>query len=143
MADSTLKNASNEQLLDELYVRLSAGVPVMAGNRVVGPNRASREDGESVLDPTDLDAAAEKMPDVSEDADGPTRPDQAADQRVVRTKSTADRVYVIDETKKTRQWVTNPQVLESLGFTMADVTEITDDEMLNYQQGQALYRVVA
>lgn len=63
------------------------------------------------------------------------------DKRVVRTKSSGDRVYLIDETKKTRQWVTNPKILESLGFTLNDVVEIEDNEALNYQTGPALYRV--
>lgn len=63
------------------------------------------------------------------------------DKRVVRTKSSGDRVYFIDEIKKTRQWVTNPEVLESLGFEISDVTEVEDSELLRYQMGSALYKV--
>lgn len=62
-------------------------------------------------------------------------------QRVVRTKTSGDRVYLIDEVKKTRQWLTNPDVLEKAGFTAADVVEITDEEALKYQTGPAIYRV--
>lgn len=64
-------------------------------------------------------------------------------KRVVRTKSTGDRVYFIDEVKKTRQWVTNPDILKSLGFEMGDVVEVDDNELLKYQMGSALYRVDA
>lgn len=63
------------------------------------------------------------------------------DKRVVRTKASGDRVYFIDEVKKTRQWVTNPEILKSLGFEMSDVTEVNDAELLKYQMGSALYRV--
>lgn len=62
-------------------------------------------------------------------------------QRVIRTKSTADRVYLLKEDGMIRQWVTNTSVLESLGYTLADVVEIPDEEMLKYQQAQAIYRV--
>src|SRR5207253_5708174 len=36
-------------------------------------------------------------------------------KRVVRTKSSGDRVYYLDDDKMTRQWVTNPDVLKGLG----------------------------
>lgn len=62
-------------------------------------------------------------------------------KRVARTKSTGDRVYMLDEAKKTRQWVTNPDVLAKLGFVMGDVVDIEDPELLRYQMGPALYRV--
>lgn len=62
-------------------------------------------------------------------------------KRVVRTKSSGDRVYLIDEVKKTRQWVTNPEVLKSLGFEIGDVNEVDETEFLKYQMGSALYRV--
>lgn len=62
-------------------------------------------------------------------------------KRVVRTKTSGDRVYLLDETKGTRQWVTNPEVLKSLGFEIEDVTEVDDNELLKFQMGPALYRV--
>ena len=62
-------------------------------------------------------------------------------KRVVRTKSSGDRVYLLDEVKKTRSWITNPQVLDGLGFTMEDVTEVDDSTMLSYQMSAALYRL--
>jgi hypothetical protein len=62
-------------------------------------------------------------------------------KKVVRTKSSGDRVYYIDEEKKTRQWVTNPDVLTKLGFDMDDVTEVDDSELLSYSMAAALYRV--
>lgn len=63
------------------------------------------------------------------------------DKRVVRTKSSGNIVYLLDEIKKTRQWVTSPKILEQLGFQMADVKEVEDNEMLKYQMSSALYRV--
>lgn len=62
-------------------------------------------------------------------------------KRVVRTKSSGDRVYCLDEEKKTRQWITNPEVLKGLGFEIEDVVEVEDTELLRYNMGPALYRV--
>lgn len=62
-------------------------------------------------------------------------------KQVVRTKTSGDRVYLLDETGGTRQWVTNPEVLKSLGFESSDVAEVEDNELLKYQMGPALYRV--
>lgn len=61
-------------------------------------------------------------------------------KRAVRTKAQGDRVYLIDETKKTRQWVTTPEVLKSYGFEMNDVVEVEDAELIKYQMSSALYR---
>lgn len=62
-------------------------------------------------------------------------------KRVVRTKSSGDRVYLIDEVKKTRQWVQGPDVLAQLGFDMSDVTEVEDTDLMKYQMGAVLYKV--
>lgn len=62
-------------------------------------------------------------------------------QRVVRTNTSGDRVYLLDDNKKTRAWITKPEVLDGLGFSAADVEEVTDDEMFKYQMGPALYEV--
>lgn len=62
-------------------------------------------------------------------------------KRVVRTKSSGDRVYLLDEEKKTRQWVTSADNLDKLGFVMEDVVEVGDAELLGYQMGSAIYRV--
>lgn len=62
-------------------------------------------------------------------------------KRVVRTKASGDRVYFLDDVKKTRQWIANPDVLTQLGFEMSDVVEIDDTEMIKFQMGPALYRV--
>ena len=74
---------------------------------------------------------------------GETRParDLPKDKRVVRTKQTGDRVYLLDENKKTRQWVYSPEVLQSIGFEMSDVIEIDDLELSRYSMGAALYKV--
>ena len=61
-------------------------------------------------------------------------------KRIVRTKTSGDRVYLIDEVAKNRQWVTSPDILDELGFTLSDVTETTDEELLKYTQLPALYK---
>lgn len=60
-------------------------------------------------------------------------------KRVVRTDSTGDRVYLLVEETMTRHWITNPEVLDSLGFEINDVIKITDDEMIRYQVGTPKY----
>lgn len=62
-------------------------------------------------------------------------------QRVIRTKTSGDRVYLLDDNKKTRQWVTKPEILEALGFQMTDVKDVDDSELLKYQMGPALYKM--
>lgn len=73
----------------------------------------------------------------------PDTPDRKLPEgkRAARTKASGDRVYMLDEAKKTRHWVTNPEVLKSLGFELKDVVEVEDVEMLKYQLGSAIYRV--
>lgn len=60
--------------------------------------------------------------------------------RAVRTKTSGDRVYLLTEDKKTRQWITNPEVLASYGFEAADVVDIEDNELLAYNMAPALYK---
>jgi hypothetical protein len=62
-------------------------------------------------------------------------------KRAVRTKSSGDRVYILDDNKKVRQWATNPEIVKDQGFEMGDVVEVEDNELLNYQMGPALYRI--
>lgn len=62
-------------------------------------------------------------------------------KRAVRTKSSGDRVYLLDEVKKTRQWVTTGENLTALGFEMEDVIEVDDKELLGYNMAAAIYRV--
>ncbi len=64
------------------------------------------------------------------------------DKRVVRTKTQGDKVFYLDEIKKTRQWVTTPEILASLGFEIGDVAEIDDTELSKYQMASAIYRPV-
>lgn len=63
------------------------------------------------------------------------------DKRVIRTKSTGDRVYLIDETAKTKAWVTSAEILEKLGFTMADVEEVDDSALVGYAMTASVYKV--
>lgn len=82
------------------------------------------------------------LPEVSEGSEEQQEKRKLPDgKRVVRTKSSGDRVYYLDEDAKTRQWITNPEVLKGLGFDMSDVTEVEDTELLGYQMAAALYRV--
>lgn len=80
-------------------------------------------------------------PEVEPDEDFEDEVLAPANARIVRTKSSGDRVYYLDEDKKTRQWVTNPQVVDDLGFRMEDVQEVDDEELLKYQMAAALYKV--
>ena len=77
-----------------------------------------------ILEPVNEETTARELP---------------ADKRVVRVND--DRVYYLDETEKKRFWVTNPTVLESLGFELGDVQQITEEELSVYQQGPAKYKV--
>ncbi len=61
-------------------------------------------------------------------------------KRVVRTKQGGDKVYLIDEVPKTRQWITKPEILDALGFIMDDVVEIEESELFRYNQGTAIYK---
>ena len=61
-------------------------------------------------------------------------------KRVVRTKSSGDSVYYIDEEKMTRQWVTNGDILTALGFLMEDVEEVDDAALLKYSMAAAIYK---
>lgn len=99
----------------------------------------NREEAHSLVDRIfDLQAVPEGS--KAEEAEQPKRV-LPEGKRVVRTKSSGDRVYLLDDVKKTRQWVTNPDILTNLGFVMDDVTEVDDTELLKYQMAAALYRV--
>jgi hypothetical protein len=63
------------------------------------------------------------------------------DKRVVRTRSQGDRVYLLDEVKKTRQYVATPELVDSQGFTMNDVVEVDDAELIKYQMAAAIYKL--
>lgn len=63
------------------------------------------------------------------------------DKRVIRTKSTGDRVYLIDETAKTKAWVTTEDILTKLGFTQADVQEVDDSALVGYAMTASIYKV--
>lgn len=97
----------------------------------VGYRFAVTRGGNSLVSPTVDSAPTEHVKKVLPEG-----------KRVVRTKSSGDRVYYIDEEKKTRQWITNPDVLTSLGFGMEDVTDVEDAELLKYQMAAALYKAV-
>ena len=110
----------------------------------------NREEAHKLVDLLfDHAAAVEEPADAGEDSEAVegvgVRPAttrlKPAGKRVVRPGG--DRVYLLDEEKKTRQWVTNPEVLEGLGFDMSDVVEIDEAELFQYQMGPALYRVEA
>ncbi len=84
---------------------------------------------------------AEAKPSNEEAVPEPPKHETPAGKRAVRTKSSGDRVYILDEEAKTRRWVTNPEVLKSVGFEIGDVVDIDDSELLSYQMAPALYRV--
>lgn len=102
----------------------------------------TREEAHKLID--ELFDMAGREPVVNQENFAPEEPKRVLPEgkKVVRTKSTGDRVYLLDETKKVRQWITNPEVLKSTGFEISDVTEIDDTEMLKYQMGSPMYRPV-
>lgn len=63
-------------------------------------------------------------------------------KRVVRTKGQGDKVFLLDEVAKTRQWMTKPEVLDSLGFKMEDVVEIDDNELMKYPMTSPIFKPV-
>ena len=80
--------------------------------------------------------------DIAEPAEVPVEePTKPEGKRVVRASTTGDRVYYIDEDKKTRSWVTNPEVLRKLGFGLEDVAEVTEEELLRYNMAPAIYKI--
>lgn len=89
--------------------------------------------------------AAPQVPAGVEVVEAKPTVEKPKDSRVVRTKSSGDRVYLLsikEDGKKTRQWVYNPEVLESLGFNMGDVVEIEDSELLTHSMGAPILKPV-
>jgi hypothetical protein len=155
--NTPLSEASNAALLTELAARLGFYL------RVEGPTPGdvptpSLEQEEALGQAAAKAKAAHdtmienigQASDTSVGQPAPTEQEDTSDSvqvsnhlRVVRTPSTADRVYLLNDEAKTRQWVTNPEVLASLGFTLADVVEMDDNQLLEYQQGKPLYNAGA
>jgi len=81
-------------------------------------------------------------PDVVLEADIVEEPKRELPEgkRVVRTKTHGDKVFYLDEVKKTRQWVVTPEVLQSLKFEATDVEEVLDGELLKYQMASPISR---
>jgi len=52
----------------------------------------------------------------------------------VRSPSSADRVYLVREGKKS--WIKNPETLFKLGFNFHNVKNITNEEMDSYELGE-------
>lgn len=75
---------------------------------------------------------------ATELAEKPARTDG---KRAIRTKSTGDRVYVVDDNAKTKAWVTSPEILSKLGFEMADVQDVEDSSLLGYTMQPSVYKV--
>lgn len=83
---------------------------------------------------------SEVLASVDEKPEEPKR-ETPKDKRVIRTKSTGDRVYVIDEVAKTKAWVTSPEILTKLGFELSDVEDVEDKDLLGYAMTASVYRV--
>lgn len=115
--------------------------PSRLGNALVGPSVDKSNPSSGLLFANDQEdtSDADDGHASEEEHNAVAQPDHDANHRIVRTKTTADRVYLLDVEKKSRQWMTNPAVVESYGFSMADVVEIDDDELLRYEQGQAIF----
>lgn len=96
-----------------------------------------------------LPAQADSAPVINAAAPLPEAPVRKTPEgkRVIRTKSTGDRVYLLDDIAKTKAWVTatppktGPDTLADLGFTMGDVVEIDDKDLLGYEMRPSIYKV--
>lgn len=96
----------------------------------------TREEAHQLVDQLFDGVSAEPQTEVPE-----VPRDLPKDKRVVRTKSTGDRVYLVDETAKTKAWVTSPEVLAKLGFEMGDVQDVEDKDLIGYAMTASLFKV--
>lgn len=87
-----------------------------------------------------IDALVDGDVDPTPEPEEPKR-ELPKDKRVIRTKSTGDRVYLIDEVAKTKAWVTSPEILTKLGFELSDVQDVEDSTLLGYAMTASVYRV--
>lgn len=62
-------------------------------------------------------------------------------KRAVRTKTSGDRVFLIDDNAKTKAWITSQEILNKLGFEIEDVQDLPDEELISYQQVPSIYRI--
>lgn len=91
--------------------------------------------------------AAGVSPTDSPDTAIVDKPERTDGKRAVRTKSTGDRVYLIDDNAKTKAWVAGtqakpgPELLKELGFEMTDVVEVEDSTLLGYTMQPSIYQV--
>lgn len=69
------------------------------------------------------------------------RPPRTDGKRAVRTKSTGDRVYLVDDNAKTKAWITSPEILAKLDFEMGDVVDLDDKDLVDYQMSPSIYKV--
>lgn len=79
--------------------------------------------------------------DVSPEPTAAVEDKRTDGKRAVRTKSTGDRVYLIDDNAKTKVWITSPEIMSKLGFEMADVEDSEDSELVNYAMKPSIYRI--
>lgn len=94
-----------------------------------------------MLDETVTQWAAGVSPTDSPDAAVADKPERTDGKRAVRTKSTGDRVYLIDDNAKTKAWITSPEIMSKLGFEMNDVQDLEDSMLVSYQMSPSIYRV--
>lgn len=59
--------------------------------------------------------------------------------KIVRSKSTGDRVFLIFREKK--YWIPDIETLEKIGFNLGDVEEVSDEEIKKYSEGYAFFSV--
>lgn len=86
-------------------------------------------------------AAKQGKPELIGEATIELKPPRTDGKRAVRTKSTGDRVYLIDDNAKTKAWITSPEILAKLGFEMNDVVDLDDKELVSYAMAPSIYRV--
>lgn len=59
-----------------------------------------------------------------------------SDKRVVRTKQTGDKVYVVEN--NTARWVKNPETLYELGFDFGSVENIEQEEFFSFDRDEPI-----
>lgn len=102
----------------------------------------TREEAHKLIDGLfDLSDSANTSIGPIQDTGEEPKPERTDGKRAVRTKSTGDRVYLIDDNAKTKAWITSPDILEKLGFNLEDVEDLDDSELISYQMIPSIYRI--
>ena len=81
------------------------------------------------------------LPVVEEATAVPLQPVSAPKQKeakdlLIRANCSGDKVFLLD--KGVRRWISSAEKLKEIGYTFADVTRISDEQLLFYQEGDPI-----